>query len=92
MSASDKESNDTIEASIIEEGFNDRNEIVMPSSDEEEENTDKAMMADIMTYVGALCMRETIFQEKLDERDKLLSKLETKMQDRQRASESYATT
>jgi hypothetical protein len=80
MSVSEKDSNGTVEASIVDEGFIEEGFNEPPSSEEEEDNMpDKVMMVDVMAYVGALRMCETMFQEKLDERDELLNKLESKI-------------
>jgi hypothetical protein len=80
MSVSEKDSNGTVEASIVDEGFIEEGFYEPPSSEEEEDTTpDEAMMVDVMAYVGALLMCETMFQEKVDERDELLNKLESKI-------------
>jgi hypothetical protein len=59
--------------------LNASDEIALSSSDEEDESAESDMLANIMTYVGALRMCETVFQEKLSERDELLSTLEKKI-------------
>jgi hypothetical protein len=75
---SEKVSNATVDEPVLEIDLNASNEIVMSSSDEEDESSESDMLADIMTYVGALRMCETVFQEKLSERDELLTTLEKK--------------
>jgi hypothetical protein len=71
-----------VDEAVLEEDLNDSDETVMSSSDEEDEFAESAesdMLADIMAFVGALRMCETVLQEKLSAMDELLSKLEKKL-------------